>query len=105
MELYSDPMPRRPVLEGVEFDQISDEMSRWLERPFTEEEVLSPLKSMEDDKASGPDGFLTKFLKVCWEVVGKDVVAILEEFHSKSRWCRSLSATFITLILKKKRGG
>lgn len=34
MELYFDPMPKRPTLEGVDFDQISDDMSKWLERPF-----------------------------------------------------------------------
>lgn len=54
---------------------------------------------MEDDKASGPDGFpikflevcwAIKFLKVCWEVVDKDVMATLEGFHSKVQWCKIL---------------
>lgn len=66
------------------------------------EEVIFALNSMEDDKALGYDGFPTKFLKVCWEVVGKDVMAVLVDFHAKNIWCRSLSATFITLIPKKK---
>lgn len=38
---------------------------------------------MEDDKAPSPNGFPTKFLKVCWEVVGKDVIAVFTNFHSK----------------------
>lgn len=29
-------------------------------------------------------------------------MTVLESFHSKDQWCKSLSATFITLIPKKK---
>lgn len=87
---------------GVEFDRISDDQCRWLERPFSLEEVKSAMNSMEDDKALGPDGFLIKFLKVCWEVVGDDVMEVLSDFHSKGQWCKILSTTFITLIPKKK---
>lgn len=35
------------------------------------------LKSMDDDKALGLDGFPTKFLSVCWDVVGVDVMVAL----------------------------
>lgn len=35
-----------------------------LERPFSEEAKLA-LNSIEDDKATGQDGFPIKFLKVC----------------------------------------
>lgn len=34
-------------------------------------------------------------------MVERDVIAALEAFHSKDQWCRSLSATFISLIPKK----
>lgn len=84
------------------FYRIGDVQCRWLERPFSKEEIWLALKSMEEDKAPGPDGFPTKFLLACWEVVGKDVLQVFSEFHSEDAWCRSLSATFITLIPKKK---
>lgn len=58
------------------------------------------LDSAEDDKAPGPDGFPLKLLKVCWDVVGKDVMAVFEECFANNYWCKSLSATFITLIPK-----
>lgn len=57
---------------------------------------------MEDDKAPGPDGFSTRYLKTCWDVVGKEILEVFEAFHKQDQWCRSLSVTFITLILKKK---
>lgn len=66
------------------------------------EEVLAALESMEVDKTPGPNGFPTKFLKICWDVVGMEVMEVFETFCSKHQWSRSSSATFITLIPKKK---
>lgn len=101
VDLYIDRIPRRLTLLGVEFDRISRDMSKWLESPFSEEEVLCALNSMEEDKALGPDGFPIKILKVCWEVVGEEVMAVFAKFYTKDSWCKSLSATFLTLIPKK----
>jgi len=77
-------------------------MSSWVERPFSKEEVRNALNSMEEDKALSPNGFPSKFLSICWEVVGKKVMEVFNEFYSKDQWCRSLSATFISLIPKNK---
>lgn len=99
--LYYDPFPFRPEIKGVCFDCIEEDDQRWLERPFLEEKVLCALNLMEDEKASSPDGFPIKCLKVCWDVVGKEALDILVAFHDNDQWCRSLSATFITLIPKK----
>lgn len=57
---------------------------------------------MEEDKAPGPDGFPIKFLLACWEVVRDNVFDVFSKFHSRGKWCQSLSATFISLIPKKK---
>lgn len=78
MRLYTDPLPDRPKLVGIEFDRISEDQQRWLERPFLEEEVKLALNSMKDDKGPGPDGFPTKFLQVCWDVVGGKAMVALE---------------------------
>lgn len=65
INLYTNPMPVRPVLEGVKFDCINPDQSRWMERPFSEEEILVP-KGMEEDKMPRPDEFPTKFIVVWW---------------------------------------
>lgn len=46
--------------------------------------------------------FPSMFFKVCWDVVGKEVMAVFEAFHLKDQWCKYLSATFITFVPKKK---
>lgn len=61
VKLYTESFPDWLVVEGVEFDCISEEQQRWLERPFLEEDVRVDLNSMEEDKAPGPNGFPTKF--------------------------------------------
>lgn len=100
-DLYRDPSPNRPMIERVEFEHIDEGHHCRLERPFMEEEVKEALLSLEEDKAPGPNGFPIKFLLVCWEVVGRDMMAVFEAFHSKDQWCKLLRATFITLILKE----
>lgn len=35
-------------------------------------------------------------------MVGKEIMAALKVFYSNDQWCKSLSATFITLIPKKR---
>lgn len=60
------------------------------------------LNSVKDDKALGPDGFLSLFLKECNDVVEKEVMVTFEAFHGQDQWCKSLSETFISLIPKKK---
>lgn len=62
---------------------------------------MEALKSLCEDKALGPDGFPMKFFKVFWPMLGEDVMNPLLEFHRKSALCRSLNATFISLIPKK----
>lgn len=62
--LYSDPFPYRPKIEGVDFDSINDKDQRWLERPFSKEKVMIALNGMEGDKAPRPDGFPIGFLSL-----------------------------------------
>lgn len=102
VNLYSDLMPYCPYLKGVEFDRIDEVQRGWLERPFSEEEIKGTLNSVEDEKAPGPDRFPTLLFKWCWDVMGKDMLVVFQAFHAHDQWCRSLSATFITLIPKKK---
>uniref|UniRef100_A0A2N9IM47 Reverse transcriptase zinc-binding domain-containing protein n=1 Tax=Fagus sylvatica TaxID=28930 RepID=A0A2N9IM47_FAGSY len=60
------------------------------------------LKDLPGDKAPGPDGFSMAFFHKCWEVVGDDVMNFFEEFHTHCKFEKSLNATFIALIPKKR---
>ena len=56
---------------------------------------------MNGDKAPGPDGFTLAFWQFCWDIVKHEVMGFFAEFHSSSRFERSLNSTFIVLIPKK----
>lgn len=88
-------------MEGVEFSCITEEKAAWLVYPFSEEEVLSTIKSLPEDKALGPYRFPIKFFKDFWLVVGPDVMRAMVEFHNKASLCRSLNSTFITLVPRR----
>ncbi|WMV36831.1 hypothetical protein MTR67_030216 [Solanum verrucosum] len=63
-KLYTESEMWRPSFEYVNCPRISQEEQDWLERPFTEEEVLNIIKQCDGDKAPGPDGYTMSFFKV-----------------------------------------
>ena len=99
--LYKESEEWRPVVEGLEFDQIDGSERGWLERRFEKEEILLALNELAGDKAPGPDGFSMAFFHHCWRVVERDGLAVFEEFYRHSKFEKSLNATFIALIPKK----
>lgn len=73
-----------------------------LEQPFTEEEVWSAIKQLPTSKSPGPDGFSTKFLCCCWDVVKGDIMdAFAKLYHLNGRGFRCLNEVFITLLPKR----
>ena len=51
----------RANLEGLVFSKLEEREVVSLELPFTEEEVVSALRELNGEKASGPDGYTTAF--------------------------------------------
>jgi len=72
-----------------------------LELPFQEWEILEVVKSMNKDKASGPDGFSIAFFQDCWNVIKTDIIGVFRDFYAHIKFVKSLNATFIALIPKK----
>jgi len=59
------------------------------------------VKGMNPDKAPGPDGFSLAFFQDCWDVIKSDFMGVFQDFHTHSKFVKSLNATFIALISKK----
>jgi hypothetical protein len=56
---------------------------------------------MHKDKAPGHDGFSTAFFQDCWDVIKTDIMGVLIDFHGRSKFEKSLNATFIARTPKK----
>lgn len=61
-DLFMEPSFDRPRLEGLVFNGIATEKALILERPVSEKEVLEALKSLQEEKALGLDGFPMRFV-------------------------------------------
>lgn len=61
--LFREEEDWRPMVDGMVFDTISAKAVAWLERAFSDEEVVAALKSMIGDKAPGQDE--TQPNKIC----------------------------------------
>ena len=70
---------------------------------FSEEEVLSAIKSMPSDKASGPDGFTGAFFKSCWPTIKNDVMNVVQQFSDlRTGSFHWLNSANIALLPKKE---
>ena len=64
-------------------------------------EIESALKSFKKDKALGPDGFLVEFYLPFFDLLGNDLLQLVEESQMTGKFLPSINSTFITLIPKK----
>lgn len=99
--LFSEPYSWRPRLDNLAFDTLDAVESSSLELPFEEKEVFEVNKGMNRDKAPGPDGFSLAFFQDCWDVIKSDLMGVFQDFHTHSKFVKSINATFLALIPKK----
>ncbi|GJZ16489.1 hypothetical protein Tco_0552166 [Tanacetum coccineum] len=64
-------------------DNVYDEQgNRYNEMPkkISDDEIKDPLKTIDDNKVPGPDGYTTKFFKVGWDIMGSGLCRAVREF-------------------------
>jgi hypothetical protein len=88
-------------VDSLSFLSIDADKRIWLEREFEEKGVWDVVRDLNGDKAPGPNSFTMAFFQKCWEIVKNALMAVFAEFHNRSRYEKSLNATFVSLIPKK----
>jgi hypothetical protein len=99
--LFAEPFYWRPRIDNLTFDSLDASEASSLELPLEENEVLEVVKGLNHDKAPGLDGFTLAFFQDCWDVIKTNLMGVFQDFHTHSRFVKSINATFIALILKK----
>jgi hypothetical protein len=75
--------------------------SQRLIAPFTEQETLAALKSMDRNSAPGPDGFGPSFYRAAWNSIKQEVMAFLSAFHAGQADLERINRSYMVLIPKK----
>ncbi|GJT13946.1 RNA-directed DNA polymerase, eukaryota, reverse transcriptase zinc-binding domain protein [Tanacetum coccineum] len=86
--------------ENLFTNKLDPETAEELVRPVSDDEIKKALFDIEDNKASGPDGYTSKFFKSAWSVVGKDTCSAVKEFFSSGKLLGEFNASIISLIPK-----
>ena len=68
--------------------------------PATEEEVLAAICGLNNEGAPGPDGIPVFFYRDCWDTVGPEVMATIEDFWAGRCNMDRLNRAYIILIPK-----
>jgi len=71
-----------------------------LDRPCTKLELWEALNSFARDKSPGPDGWIVEFFLHFFELMGDDLLDLVEYSRLQGSVNKSLNATFLTLISK-----
>ena len=68
--------------------------------PFEKQEVDLVIKNLASDKAPGPNGFNSDFIKKCWHIICDDFYNLCNAFYIGDVCLQSLNGSHIILIPK-----
>ncbi len=81
----------------MDLDSIEDLIS-----PTTQVELEGKLKWFKKDKNPGPDGWTIEFFLAFYELIGLDLLKVVEECRSSGRIYEAINSTFISMIPKSE---
>jgi hypothetical protein len=79
---------------------VNDETNRSLMEEVSEEELKEVLHSFQKNKSPRPDGWTIEFFLGFYDLIGKDVLVVVEESCREGHIHAPLNVTFIALIPK-----
>ncbi|XP_021757410.1 uncharacterized protein LOC110722447 [Chenopodium quinoa] len=95
------PMRRKIHHEVISMGPVLDETQGTnLCRPFTSANVKNALWGIDENKAPGPDGFSSRFFKVSWHIVGKEITKAVLNFFQQGRILAQINTTVLIMVPK-----
>ena len=73
-----------------------------LTKNVTMDEIKKAVDGMEEDSAPRPDGFNATFIKICWEIVKKDLFKMISKSQRSTKIGGSTNSAFLALIPKER---
>jgi hypothetical protein len=79
---------------------VGEEENERMYREVSREELLYVLNSFKKDRSPGPDGWTVEFYIEFFDLLGEDLLRVVEEVRTSGRVPVSFNSTFIALIPK-----
>jgi hypothetical protein len=79
---------------------VKEDDATLLDCPCTKLELWEVLKSFAKDKSLGPDGWTVEFFIHFFDLVGDDLLEMVEDSRLRGSVNKSINVTFLTLIPK-----
>nr|GEU89886.1 histidine kinase 3 [Tanacetum cinerariifolium] len=79
---------------------LSSEEAKNMIDIVTDKEIKEALFDIESNKSSGPHGYTSEFFKKSWDVVGKEVCLVVQDFFKNGKLLGEINSTLIALIPK-----
>lgn len=79
---------------------VEEEDNRMLMEEVTEDELLEVMRSFQKDKSPGADGWTIEFFLGLFDMIGTDLLQVIEDTRITGRIPASFNSTFIALIPK-----
>jgi hypothetical protein len=79
---------------------INNEVNRDLYRDITKEEFQAVISNFRKDKSLGPDGWKTKLFEDYFDIVGDDLLQIVEEVRTLGNLLHSINSNFLVVFPK-----
>ncbi|GKV12050.1 hypothetical protein SLEP1_g23252 [Rubroshorea leprosula] len=96
--MFKEENCKRPKLEGIGFQQITEQDNASLVAPFTENEIKAAVWDCKCSKALSQDRFNFRFVRREWETIKGDMIGFIKEFQEKGKLVRGLNSSFIVLV-------
>ncbi|GKC01404.1 RNA-directed DNA polymerase, eukaryota, reverse transcriptase zinc-binding domain protein [Tanacetum coccineum] len=87
-------------IQEMFINRLSKEEAIGMIQQVTDDEIKHAMFDIDNDKATGPDGYTACFFKKSWSIVGKDIIEAIKEFFLTGKLLKEVNATLISLILK-----
>ena len=99
--LLGTDFPRSVTIDLLGCHRPAADLSE-LDSPFSEKEVRDAIADLPSDKAPGPDGFMGRFYKTCWNIIKEDLLAALIFLHQGNAHKLGLLNSAYLILLPKR---